>query len=193
MPSTNANERNLPSSRLIAYSNDRVNSANSTTEPDTSASTNRSGLVACRARKAGSTGTPPYWSERRSVRRTSSRPRLRRRRLEATLAASLRASGLTAWRSSSSWVVEAPRKSTSSSWRSRYSSAAPSAPVWAASRWRTRSASMRRNSSRRRSSRSRSRRASSRSAPVPWAVSRSAMAIWMSRYSSSCRRIRYMK
>src|SRR6266542_3936937 len=114
------------------------------------------GLEARRARNAGSTGTPPYCSARRMVRRTSRRPRRRRRRFWATRAASLRASGRTAWRSSLSWVVLAPRKSTSSSCRSRYSSAAWSAPACAAWRWRTCSASMRRKSSSRCWSRSRS-------------------------------------
>ena len=51
-----------------------VNRANSATEPDTSQSTTTSGRCGCRRRSTGSIGIPPDCSERRIVRRMSTRP-----------------------------------------------------------------------------------------------------------------------
>ena len=76
--------------------------------------TNSSGRWGARWRNAVSNGTPPVDSERRTVRRMSSPPRLERRRFIATRDASLRASGLIARLSSLISSLVADKKSRSS-------------------------------------------------------------------------------
>ncbi len=67
IPSTKAKLRTRDSSAWSAWTSVKVNCANSDTEPDTSQRTTTSGRWGWRLRQAGSSGTPPDWSERRAV------------------------------------------------------------------------------------------------------------------------------
>ena len=134
-------------SALIALMSARVNRANSATEPLTSQSTTSSGRVVRGRRHSGWTGTPPVDSERRMVRRTSSRPRRVKRLRRAPRTASFRASGRSARCSAARSDGLAPRIGRSSRFDEDLGMPRPSRRDRRSRRRRTSCASRRRNSS----------------------------------------------
>ena len=151
----------------MACTNWRVKRAKAATEPEMSARTRISGFDGWGRRKRGSTGTPPYDSDWRTVRRMSRRPRRWWRRLRARRAAMRRARGCRVRRSAARSSGLAWRKSTSAGSGRRSAPATTSGPCSATSRRRTSASISARSRSRRARSSSRSRRWSRPAADAP--------------------------